>query len=40
MPNGFGRSKLTVDYFERRLGLAATARNWKTVTKLVELTRA
>lgn len=39
-PNGFGRSKLTVDYFERRLGVAATARNWKTVTKLVELTEA
>ncbi|HWM14853.1 MAG TPA: DUF1697 domain-containing protein, partial [Gaiellaceae bacterium] len=30
-PNGFGRSKLTVDYFERRLGVAGTARNWKTV---------
>ncbi|MGH3062227.1 MAG: DUF1697 domain-containing protein [Gaiellaceae bacterium] len=40
MPNGFGRSKLTVDDFERRLGVAATARNWKTVTKLVELTDA
>ncbi|MGH3114356.1 MAG: DUF1697 domain-containing protein [Gaiellaceae bacterium] len=40
MPNGFGRSKLTVDDFERRLGVAATARNWKTVTKLVELTGA
>ncbi|MGH3057168.1 MAG: DUF1697 domain-containing protein [Gaiellaceae bacterium] len=40
LPNGFGRSKLTVDDFERRLGVAATARNWKTVTKLVELTDA
>jgi uncharacterized protein (DUF1697 family) len=39
-PNGFGRSKLTVDYFERVLGVAATARNWRTVTKLVELARA
>jgi uncharacterized protein (DUF1697 family) len=39
-PNGFGRSKLTVDYFERRLGVAGTARNWKTVTKLVALTEA
>jgi uncharacterized protein (DUF1697 family) len=40
LPNGFGRSKLTVDYFERRLGVAATARNWRTVTKLVALTDA
>ena len=39
LPNGFGRSKLTVDYFERRLGVDATARNWKTLTKLVALTR-
>jgi uncharacterized protein (DUF1697 family) len=38
LPNGAGRSKLTIDYFERRLGVAATARNWKTVLKLVELT--
>jgi uncharacterized protein (DUF1697 family) len=40
LPAGFGRSKLTVDYFEGRLGLAGTARNWRTVTKLVELARA
>lgn len=37
LPNGMGRTKLSVDYFERRLGVAATARNWKTVLKLVEL---
>ncbi|MGH9035542.1 MAG: DUF1697 domain-containing protein [Acidimicrobiia bacterium] len=36
-PNGFGRSKLTLDYFERKLGGPATVRNWKTVTKLLEL---
>jgi uncharacterized protein (DUF1697 family) len=39
LPNGAGRSKLTMDYFEKRLGVRATARNWKTVTKLLELTR-
>ena len=33
-PNGAGRSKLTTDYFERRLGVTATARNWNTVLKL------
>ena len=33
-PNGFGRSKLSIDYFERRLRTRATARNWNTVVKL------
>ena len=37
-PNGSGRSKLTLDYLERRLGVTGTARNWNTVLKLVELT--
>lgn len=40
MPNGFGRSKLTVDYFERRLGVDASARNWRTLTKLLDLAGA
>jgi uncharacterized protein (DUF1697 family) len=40
LPNGSARSKLTIDYFEKKLGVRATARNWKTLTKLVELTRA
>jgi uncharacterized protein (DUF1697 family) len=37
LPNGMGRTKLTIDYFEKRLGVRATARNWKTLTKLIEL---
>ncbi len=37
-PNGSGRSKLTLDYLERRLGVTGTARNWNTLLKLVELT--
>jgi uncharacterized protein (DUF1697 family) len=37
-PNGAGRSKLTTDYFERVLGTVGTARNWRTVLKLQELT--
>jgi uncharacterized protein (DUF1697 family) len=37
LPNGAGRSKLTIDYFERRLGVRATARNWRTLNKLIEL---
>lgn len=36
-PNGQGRSKLTIDYFERRLDTAGTARNWKTVLTLREM---
>ncbi|HVD10712.1 MAG TPA: DUF1697 domain-containing protein [Gaiellaceae bacterium] len=39
-PNGYGRSKLTNAYFEKQLGVAATTRNWKTVTKLAELVSA
>ena len=34
-PDGFGRSKLP--NFERKLGVAATARNWKVVTALLDL---
>lgn len=36
-PKGSGRSKLNLDYFERRLGVTGTARNWNTVTKLLAM---
>lgn len=36
-PNGSARSKLTVDYFDRVLGLTMTVRNLKTVRALLEL---
>jgi uncharacterized protein (DUF1697 family) len=39
-PNGYGVSKISNAYFERRLGARATARNWRTVTALEELARA
>jgi uncharacterized protein (DUF1697 family) len=39
LPSGAGRSKLTIDYFERQLAVRATARNWRTLTKLIELAR-
>jgi len=39
LPSGAGRTKLTLDWLERRLGTRGTARNWRTVTKLVELAR-
>ena len=40
LPNGAGRSKLTIDYFERRLGVAGSARNWKTLVRLLALARS
>jgi uncharacterized protein (DUF1697 family) len=39
-PNGFQRAKLGKVLSEQRLGVAATARNWNTVTKLLELADA
>ena len=39
-PNGYGPSKLSNAYFEKHLGVAATTRNWRTVTKLAELASA
>lgn len=39
-PSGQGRSKLTGDLLERRLGVVATVRNWSTVTTLAAMTGA
>jgi len=39
-PNGSGRSKLTIDVFERALGVTATARNLNTVRKLAAMLTA
>jgi len=39
-PNGSGRSKLTIAYFERTLETTATMRNWNTVMKLVRMLAA
>ncbi len=36
-PNGYGSSKLSNSFFENKLKVKATTRNWKTVNKLVEL---
>ena len=36
-PNGSGRTKLSNDFWERRLGLTATTRNWNTVTTLLSM---
>ncbi|HEY4785812.1 MAG TPA: DUF1697 domain-containing protein [Bacteroidales bacterium] len=36
-PNGYGQAKLTNNFFESKLKLMATTRNWKTVMKLAEM---
>jgi uncharacterized protein (DUF1697 family) len=36
-PNGFGRTKLSINFIEKKLNVIATSRNWKTVNKLFEL---
>jgi uncharacterized protein (DUF1697 family) len=36
-PNGFGRSKLYTNFFEKKMGVRGTARNWKTITTLYSL---
>ncbi|MCL4835750.1 MAG: DUF1697 domain-containing protein [Caldilineaceae bacterium] len=38
-PNGSGRSKMTGAFFERKLGVAGSARNWNSVNALYELAR-
>ena len=39
-PTGSGRSKLSHALLERYLGVSATSRNWRTVSKLAELAGA
>ena len=39
-PNGYGRTKLTNNYFETKLKIAATTRNWKTVIKVTGIVNA
>ena len=39
LPNGVARSKLTNDYFDSKLATTSIGRNWRTVTKLLELMR-
>ncbi|MGB9978646.1 DUF1697 domain-containing protein [Methanobacterium sp.] len=36
-PNGYARTKLKNDMFEKKLNVVATTRNWKTTNKLLEL---
>ena len=36
-PNGFGRTKIYTNFFENRMNVTGTARNWKTITALCNL---
>ncbi|MEJ2193882.1 MAG: DUF1697 domain-containing protein [Ignavibacteriaceae bacterium] len=36
-PHGYGKAKLNNNFFENKLKVNATTRNWKTVNKLVEM---
>lgn len=38
-PNGYGKSKLQNNTFEKKLGTKATTRNWKTMQKLLEMAK-
>jgi len=40
LPRGMARTKLTNAYFDTKLGVTSTARNWRTTTKLLELMEA
>ena len=37
LPNGMAETKLSNAYFDSKLATTSTARNWRTVTKLLEL---
>ncbi len=36
-PNGYGNTKLTNTFFEKKLKLQATTRNWKTILELIKM---
>jgi uncharacterized protein (DUF1697 family) len=38
LPNGYGRTRLTNAFFERKLNVPATTRNWRTVNTLLSMT--
>jgi len=36
-PGGYGKTKLSNSFFEKKLGVKTTTRNWNTVATLVDL---
>ena len=37
LPNGYGRTKLSTGFFQKKLKVSATNRNWRTVNKLYDI---
>lgn len=40
VPNGYGKTKLTNSFLEKKLNVLATTRNWNTTNKLMQLAQA
>jgi uncharacterized protein (DUF1697 family) len=38
--HGYGKTKLSNNYFEKKLSVSATTRNWNTVTALIKMAKA
>jgi uncharacterized protein (DUF1697 family) len=38
-PNGFGKTKIYTNFFEKKMGVSGTARNWKTITTLLDIAK-
>lgn len=36
-PNGFGKTKLYTNFFEKKMGVTGTARNWNTITTILQI---
>jgi uncharacterized protein (DUF1697 family) len=39
LPNGYAKTKLTNEFFEKKLKTISTTRNWKTTTKILEIAK-
>jgi uncharacterized protein (DUF1697 family) len=39
-PNGYGNTKLNNNFFENKLKVTATTRNWKTINELVKIAKS
>jgi len=39
-PQGYGKAKMNNNFFENKLKVTATTRNWKTVNKLLEMAKS
>ena len=38
-PNGFGKTKIYTNFFEKKMGVIGTARNWKTITTIFDMAK-